>query len=419
MTTHHTAALPPETEVLIVGAGPTGLALAISLQQAGISHLIVDKLSHGLNTSRAAVIHAHTLDVLDSLGVATQLAAAGLRLTDFRIRNRDRTLLAVGFRNLPSPHPYLLMLPQEQTERILNERLAALGGGVQRGVTVTSVQQHATGATVTLQSSLGETAVKARFVVGGDGMQSTVRTAMGTDFEGGAYEDSFILADVSMDWPLAAPEVSLFFSPAGLAVVAPLPDNRFRVVASVDHAPEHPTLEQIQALLDARGPRKSKTVVRELFWSSRFRIHHRMARSYRSGRLFLMGDAAHVHSPAGGQGMNTGLVDAVVLGQLLARAIRTGDDSVLDQYEPMRRPAAQKVLGMVAWLTRIATLRGSLRLAVRDAALSVMNMLPPVRKKLMMNLSGLSRKALAQLPEKDRDGTPYDLRLQTVKGDRI
>jgi 2-polyprenyl-6-methoxyphenol hydroxylase-like FAD-dependent oxidoreductase len=357
--------------------------------------------------------------VLDTLGVAKQLAAAGLRLTDFRIRNRDRTLLAVGFAALPSAHPYLLMLPQEQTERILNERLAALGGIVHRGVTAASVQQDGTGATVILESSLGSAAVKARYVVGGDGMHSIVRTAMDTQFDGDAYEDSFILADVSMDWPLAAREVSLFFSPAGLAVVAPLPDNRFRVVASVDQAPEHPTVAHIQTLLDARGPRKGKTVVRELFWSSRFRIHHRLARSYRSGPLFLMGDAAHVHSPAGGQGMNTGLVDAAVLGQLLTRAIRTGDDSVLDQYEPMRRPAAQKVLGMVGWLTHIATLRGSLKLAVRDAALSVMNLLPPVRKKLMMNLSGLSRKALAQLPGKDRAGTPYDLRLQTAKGDRI
>ncbi|MBL8292969.1 MAG: FAD-dependent monooxygenase, partial [Bryobacterales bacterium] len=169
--------MPRETDVLIVGAGPTGLALAISLQQAGIRYLIVEKLSQGLNTSRAAVIHAHTLDVLDSLGVATQLAAAGLRLTDFRIRNRDRTLLAVGFAALPSPHPYLLMLPQEQTERILNERLSALGGVVYRGVTVTAVQQEATGATASLQDSLGETAVKARFVVGGDGMHSVVRTA--------------------------------------------------------------------------------------------------------------------------------------------------------------------------------------------------------------------------------------------------
>lgn len=410
--------MPAETDVLIAGAGPTGLALAISLQQAGIRHLIVDKLSQGLNTSRAAVIHAHTLDVLETLGVATPLAAAGLRLTDFRIRNRDRTLLGIGFDQLPSAHPYLLMLPQEQTERILNERLAAAGGIVHRGVTVTAVEQHAPGATATLESALGKTLVKARFVAGGDGLHSVVRTAMGAEFEGGAYEDSIILADVSMDWPLGA-EVSLFFSAAGLAVVAPLPGNRYRVVASVDHAPEDPTLEQIQALLDARGPRKSKAVVREVFWSSRFRIHHRLAQSYRRGRLFLMGDAAHVHSPAGGQGMNTGLVDAVVLGQLLARAIQTGDQSVLDQYQPLRRPAAQEVLGMVGWLTHIATLRGSLRQAVRDAALSVMNILPPVRKKLMMNLSGLSRKALAQLSENDRGGTPYNLRLQTVKGDRI
>lgn len=341
-TPHECAASTHETEVMIVGAGPTGLALAISLQQAGIPHLIVDKLEQGLNTSRAAVIHVHTLGTLDQLGVAAQLVAAGLPVKEFRIREKDRTLLRLGFEHLPSPHPYLVMLPQEQTERILSERLAALGGGVQRGLSVTSIKQDQAGVTIALTGPSGRSAVRARFLIGGDGMHSTVRAASGTQFEGGSYEDSFLLADVRMNWPLGTGEVSMFFAPEGLVVVAPLPGGRFRIVASAESAPEKPTLADVQDLLNSRGPAGSGNGLTEVVWSSRFRIHHRLARSYRIGRLFLMGDAAHVHSPAGGQGMNTGLVDAVVLGQMLTRAIRHGDDSALDHYQRLRRPAAEQ-----------------------------------------------------------------------------
>ncbi|MBL8214189.1 MAG: FAD-dependent monooxygenase [Bryobacterales bacterium] len=411
--------LPLETDVLIVGAGPTGLALAISLQQAGIRHLLIDKLNEGLNTSRAAVIHVHTLEVLDQLGVGEALAASGMRLSKFRLRDRDRVLLRIGFDKLPSRHPYLLMLPQDQTERILGERLASLGGAVYRGVTATGVEQDEAGATVTLDGAMGSRKVRTRFVVGGDGMQSIVRQAAGIAFEGSTYEDSFVLADVRLDWPLGAEEVSLFLSAAGLVVVAPLPGDRYRIVASMEDAPERPGIEHIQALLDARGPRRSQARVRKVVWSSRFRIHHRLARSYRSGRLLLMGDAAHVHSPAGGQGMNAGLVDAVVLGRLLAAAIRSGEESVLDRYEEMRRPAAESVLRLAGRLTSLATVRGRIGQMVRNTMLWLLDRVPAARRKLTMDLSGLSRRALAYFLEEGQDGEISGApQLQAIRGGR-
>ena len=388
-----------DTDVLIVGAGPTGTALAIALQQAGVDHLLIDKLDHGQNTSRAAVIHAHTLEMLEELGVSGELAKRGMKLSNFVIRDRNRPLVQLRFDQLPSAYRYLLMIPQNETEKVFVERLAELGGSIQRGVTATAASQDADGARVTLQTPKGETMVKARYVVGGDGMHSIVRSAAGIEFEGGAYEESFILADVRMQWSLGATEVSLFFSPAGVVVVAPLPDGTFRIVATLDNAPDQPGIADIQALLDARGPTTGHNRIEEVVWSSRFRVHHRVAKSYREGRFLLMGDAAHVHSPAGGQGMNTGIVDAVLLGRVLADVVKGKQpESALDTYGQMRRPAATKVLGLAGMLTSMATLRSAPKRSLRNAVLSLINRLPPAKRRLQMNLSGLARKDLAVLP---------------------
>ena len=391
--------LPVETDVLIVGAGPTGLALAITLQQAGIRHLLIDALPQGQNTSRAAVIHAHTMDLLASLGVADELAGHGLKLSSFSIRDRDRRLLSLGFGGLPSRHSYLLMLPQNETEKILADRLLALGGTIHRGVAATAASQTEGGVQVAVSSPAGESIMRARYVVGADGMHSKIREAAGIAFDGTAYGHSFVLADIHMDWPLQDREVSLFFSEAGLVVVAPLPGGVFRIVATLDPAPEHPGISDIQALLDARGPTAQRAKVKDVIWSSRFRIHHRLASAYRNGRLLLVGDAAHVHSPAGGQGMNCGLVDACVLGQLLSEVVSDKrPESALDLYQELRRPAAAEVLALANRLTRLATLKGQFRRALRNTAFSIIDRVGPARRALIMNLSGLARERLAKLP---------------------
>ena len=390
--------LRPTTDVLIVGAGPTGLALAITLQRAGIDHLLIDKLPCGQNTSRAAVLHAHTLEMLDELGVATLLADEGLKLATFSIRDRDRTLVRLRFDRLATQHPYLLILPQNVTERVLADRLVALGGAIHRGITATEVRQDATGAHVSLTSDAGTHSIAARYVVGGDGMHSMVRAASGAEFEGATYGESFVLADVSMEWSHGRHEVMLFFSPAGLVVVVPLPNGNFRIVATLENAPEHPTVADIQTLIDTRGPTAGRAKVMVVAWGSRFRVHHRLAKSYRNQRLLLMGDAAHVHSPAGGQGMNTGLVDACVLGRLLAAVVSgTQAEVVLDQYQSLRRPAAEKVLGLAGRLTSMATMRHPAKRTVRNVMLSLVNHLPFVKQEVVMNLSGLSRRRYAHI----------------------
>lgn len=391
------SSLPAEADVLVVGAGPTGLALSVSLLQAGIEPVVIDRLPAGQTTSRAAVIHAHTLEAMRSLGVADRLTAFGVRVNHFSLRDRDQLLVRLSFEQLPSEFAYLLMLPQDVTEAVLAERLRELGGVVHRGVTAESIECRPDGVRVWVSEGAGQRSIDARFVVGADGMRSIVRESAGISFLGEQYEHSFVLADVRMHWPLSRDEVNLFFGDAGPVVVAPLPNGAFRVVAAMENAPENPTSADIQWLLDAYGPATQRAEVTEVLWGSRFRIHHRLAEKYRKGRLLLMGDAAHVHSPAGGQGMNTGLVDAVVLGKLLS-AVVSGKkrEQVLDRYEKLRRPAAQKVLALANDLTEMAMTRGAASRALRNARLRLIGHLPPARRKMILNLSGLSRRASAQ-----------------------
>lgn len=390
--------LPKSTDVLIVGAGPTGLALAIALQQASVDHILVDKLAEGQNTSRAAVIHAHTLEMLERLGVVNELTRRGLNLTRFTVRDRDRALLQLSFDKLPSKFAEMLMVSQHETEEVLTQRLLALGGTVQRNVTVVATESEGEHTKVTMSVGDAEHVHSARYVVGADGMHSVVRDQAGIGFEGKSYPESFVLADVFMDWSLGRDEVSLFFSPAGVLVVAPLPSGSFRIVATLEGAPERPNADDIQAILTARGPVNGAIKVREVVWSSRFRLHDRIATAYRKNGLLLMGDSAHVHSPAGGQGMNTGIVDSVVLGDLLAGVLKgTRPAADLDQYQQLRRPAATEVVHMAGRLTELATMRSATLRAIRNLAFRIADHLPPVKRRIELALSGLDRKKYAEV----------------------
>ena len=385
-----------QADVLIVGAGPTGLALATKLARSGVTPVIVDKLATGQNTSRAAVVHAHTLEVLEQLGVVQPMERLGLKLAKFSIRDRDLVLVRLRFDTLPTSHPYLLMIPQDLTERVLADGVAAAGCTVRRGCTVESLVETPGGIEAKLTSGAERHTLRARYVVGADGMHSLVRQAAGIGFSGESYGESFVLADVEMAWGQGRDEVMLFFSPAGLVVVAPLPSGAYRIVATVEDAPEVPGVADVQALLDARGPTQGGGRVLRVLWGSRFRLHHRIADRYRRGRYLLVGDAAHVHSPAGGQGMNTGLVDACVLGGLLADVVSGRHaDSHLDRYEALRRPAAQEVLQLAGRLTRMAMMKSAPQRFLRNIALAVLGSLPGARRTLERNLSGLSRRAAA------------------------
>ena len=373
-----------DTDVLIVGAGPTGLTLAATLCGQGIRCTLIDAQPEGANTSRAAVVHARTLEVLEALGVTPELLRRGVQAQRFTIRDRDHVLVPIAFDRLPTRYPFTLMVSQADTEAVLLQRLRTLGGEVLRPRTLVGLAQEAQHAVATLDDG---SRITARYVVGADGMHSAVRQRAGIAFEGGSYGESFVLADVRLEGDVPHDEVILYFSPAGMVVVAPLPGGVHRIVATVDEAPELPDTAYVQALLDSRGPERSPVRVTGLLWGSRFRVHHRIAERYRAGRVLLAGDAAHVHSPAGGQGMNVGILDAVALGDALVHALQ-GDDSALDAYGRARRPIAGQVVKLADRLTRLATVAPAWR-HVRNVLLSALSRLPHLRRRLAWQLSGL------------------------------
>jgi 2-polyprenyl-6-methoxyphenol hydroxylase-like FAD-dependent oxidoreductase len=386
------AAASPETlDVAVIGAGPVGLTLANLLAGFGVRVAIFDRAGGPARFSRAAVVHARTLETLEPIGIVDEMLARGVVVPFFGVRDRDRRLINVDFNGLPTPYPFTLMLPQDQTEAILREALQRRGVLISWEHELTAIEQDPNGATLTLRSGDRDIRVEARYVVGADGAHSAVRTLSDISFDGETYPQSFVLADVDMAWPLSRDEVQLFFSPEGLVVVAPLPgERRHRIVATVDEAPPEPSLADVQALLDARGPRQPRPIVEHVAWSSRFRVHHRLAARHRSGSVFLAGDAAHVHSPAGGQGMNTGIQDAANLAWKLALVLRgRAADALLDSYERERRAVAEGVVAMTHRMTRVATLRSRAQRMVRNVVMSGVGRIGALPRKMAGNLAQL------------------------------
>jgi 2-polyprenyl-6-methoxyphenol hydroxylase-like FAD-dependent oxidoreductase len=392
------------TDVLVVGAGPTGLMAAVVLARAGVRCLIVDAAAGPTDTSKAALVHAATLELLDEIGAAEELVAAGVIARRIVVREQGRVLTRIALDCLQSRYPFALGVPQSTTEQILLRRLGELGGWVVRRChRVESIKTDGDGYLVSGVDQSGSDAaadeavpftVRARYVIGADGAHSTVRAAVGLAFPGDTYASQFVLADVGLTHEAASEAATISLSPLGVTVIAQLPGGNHRIVATVDtdSVPAAPDRAFLNTLLRDRG--LVERLSGEPAWSSRFRVHHRVADHFRSGGVFLAGDAAHIHSPAAGQGMNTGIADAYELATRLAARLAGADPTVLDGYELNRRTAALEVLRFTDRMTRIALVKAPVARLSRRLLAGAIGQLPPVQRRITNWISGLQRSPL-------------------------
>ena len=379
-------------DVLVVGAGPTGLMAAAELIRHGCSVRLIDRLREPDPHSRALAIHARSLEILDDLDVADELIARGIRCKGVAIYANGSAIVRVSLEDLETRFPYVLILPQSESELVLANRLTALGGTIDRGVELVGYEQRDDGVVAQLRSATGDETVRASWLVGCDGAHSTVRKLAGLEFRGSAYDEQFLLGDVAIEWDTPSDQVTTFFGTSGVAVCFPLPGNRWRVVMTTapgDTSEGPPTPESLQTILAERSGLALR--LSEPGWLSRFRIHARQVARYRVERVFLAGDAAHIHSPFGGQGMNTGMQDAHNLAWKLALVQRGGAHaSLLDSYHVERHPIATQILRGTDAMTRVATLRHPVARAVRNQMARFFSSFDVFRERMARNVAELT-----------------------------
>lgn len=334
--------------VLVVGAGPTGLTLALELARAGVPCRVVDAHAAPSPLSRAVVVQARTLELLDRHGLAEPLRAEGYAVDAANLYVHRRRAARIEFSGAGlglTPYPFPLVVSQDVTERVLREAFERAGGRVEWGTRLVGFEQDADGVSARLERDGDEETTRATYLVGADGAGSAVREGLGVGFEGATYEGHFFVADAAVEGlvegelqvRLGARTFHLFFPMRGA--------QRFRIIGLLPGGVgAEPEWEEVKAAIEAA----EHVRIRDVAWFSAYRVHHRLAERFRVGRVFLAGDAAHVHSPVGGQGMNTGMGDAVNLGwKLAAVASGRGPARLLDTYEAERMPFARQLVRTV------------------------------------------------------------------------
>ncbi|MGW7347210.1 FAD-dependent monooxygenase [Streptomyces sp. NPDC054854] len=393
-----------DTDVLVVGAGPTGLTLAVDLTRRGVRALVVERADRLFPGSRGKGLQPRTLEVLDDLGLNEAIRSAGAPYPVGMVwqdgaRQGEHAMFDATEPDEGSPYTTPWMVPQGRTQEILHARLRELGGAVAFGRDLVGLAQDADGATATFAT--GAT-VRARYVVAADGGRSTVRRSLGIGMTGETVDPgAMLVADVRITgldrdhWHLFPPAPG-----GGYLSVCPLAGTQdFQIVAHFPEGEPDLSLEGVRTAVAARS-HLAPTDVSEVRWASDFRPRAAMADRFRAGRVFLAGDAAHVHSPAGGQGLNTSVQDAYNLGWKLGAVLRDGaPESLLDTYEEERLPVAADMLGLTTRVHRGETRRGEattqLGLGYRDSSLAV---------ETRTELPGDALRAGDRAPDGRRDG---------------
>jgi len=343
--------------VLIAGGGPTGLTAALELRRFGIPVRIIDEMEGPAATSRAVGIQARTLEEMELRGLADEFVRIGHHATGGDIYGNGKLLVHVDFTRIASRYNFLLLLSQTETDRILREALEAEGTAVEWGVKLAALGQTPSGINATLEHTGGSfEEITVPYIIDAEGAHSIIRNTLGLKFKGETLDEIFALGDVHVGGDLPNSDFHIFSSEHGLLGMFPLGGTHFRFVAGNAHNDQSlsdpPTLEELQAIYDQRSHIPAR--LRQSTWSSLFRINSRMVETLRVGRIFLAGDAAHIHSPAGAQGMNTGMQDALNLGWKLALVLRNmAPEALLDTYDQDRLPVMRSVLSRTEGLTRM------------------------------------------------------------------
>jgi 2-polyprenyl-6-methoxyphenol hydroxylase-like FAD-dependent oxidoreductase len=386
-----------EPVALVVGAGPVGLTMAVQLARYGVPVRMVEKKASRTDKSKALVVWSRTLELMDAGGYGPTFVRAGFKVTSAGIYANGSRVAHIRLDQMQTPHPYALMIPQSESERLLEEQLGTLDVKVERQVELLRFAPGPERVATALRRTDGkEENVEVAWLIGCDGAHSTVRHGLAVQFEGDTLESDWILADVHLSGlGDIANEVSTYWHSEGVLAIFPISPGRYRVIADVGDAGAEqrqpdPTVEGVQAVVDRRGPSGLK--VTAPIWLASFRINERKVKDYRAGRVFLAGDAAHIHSPAGGQGMNTGMQDAFNFSWKLAWVYHglAAAEPLLGSYSAERSAVGEQVLKDAGRLTAMATTRSRAWQYLRNHVASFAFGLSPVRHAMAEKLTELS-----------------------------
>jgi len=354
--------------VLIVGAGPTGLMMAITLAHQGVPFRIIDRKSEPTQTTNAAGIHPRTIEIFNQMGISQQFIEAGVCCHNLEMQSEGRILAQLRLDQVNSLYNFILMLPQSETEKLLSQHLESLNVKIERSTELIDLVIKERKALATLKySDERDEIVEADWVIGCDGYHSTVREKSDIKMVGTDIPQEFLVADIRIQSEVPPDTIVMFFTQGTILGLFPLKGNKYRMVANSNQLENKKSFSEEEIKTIVKSHTSGKCEVTEILWASPFWIHSKIAESLRKNNIFIAGDAAHVHSPAGAQGMNTGLQDAFNLGWKLALIYRNqANQSLLDSYQAERYPIMKKLVNFTEKLSHLALTKNSFIINVRN-----------------------------------------------------